>query len=102
MLVPHGQFKNEVGEKSHLVPVVEVTDSGLKPVLWMKRMSTWYDAGGVESGPVFRSRDGKRTRQGQFELSILNRLVRRLRILEKPELFPDKNVQVMTDFSTRH
>jgi hypothetical protein len=75
------------------------TDSGLKPVLWMQRMIDWYDARGVETGPVFRTRDEKRARQGQFELSILNRLARLQ--AEKPELFPDKKVNAMTDFSTR-
>ena len=95
----HGRFKNEVGEKCHLMPIAQVTDSGLMPVKWMKRMIAWYDARGVEVGPVFRTTDGKRARQGRFELSILNRLVRLS--TEKPELFPDKNVNVMSDYSTR-
>ena len=88
----HGRFKNEVGEKCHLMPIVQAADSGL--------VIAWYVARDIEVGPVFRTRDGKRARQGQFELSILNRLVRLS--TEKPELFPDKNVNVMTDYySTR-
>jgi hypothetical protein len=95
----HGRFKNEVGKKCHLMLVVQEIDSGLKPVLWMQRMIEWYDVRGVDAGPVFRARDGKRARQGQFESSILNRQAR-LRV-EKPELFPDKNVNAMIDFSSR-
>jgi hypothetical protein len=95
----HGRFKNEVGEKCHLMPIVQVTDSGLMPVKWMKRVIEWHDSRGVESGPVFRTWDGKRARQGKFELSTLNRLAR-LEI-ERPALFPDKNVNVMTDYSAR-
>jgi hypothetical protein len=59
----HGRFKNEVGEKCHLMPIVEVTDSGLMPVKWMNRMIAWYDSHDVDRGPVFRTRDGKRARQ---------------------------------------
>jgi hypothetical protein len=39
----HGRFKNEIGEKCHLMPIVEVTDSRLMPVKWMNRMIAWYD-----------------------------------------------------------
>jgi hypothetical protein len=95
----HGRFKNEIGEKCHLMPIAQVTDSGLMPVKWMNRMIAYYDARGIDSGPVFRTWEGKRARQGQFELSILNRLVRLE--TEKPSLFPDKTVNVMSDYSTR-
>jgi hypothetical protein len=61
-------------------------------------MVAWYDVHDVESGPVFRTWEGKCARQGQFELYILNRLAR-LEV-ERSSLFPDKNVNVMTDYST--
>jgi hypothetical protein len=80
----HGRFKNEVREKCHLMSIVQVTDSGLMPVKWMKRMIEWCDARGVDGGPGFRTWDGKRARQGRYELSILNRLARLAE--EKPGL----------------
>jgi hypothetical protein len=92
----HGRFKNEIGENCHLMPIVQVTDSGLMPVKWMTRMISWYGARGIDGGPVFRTWDGGRARQGQFELSIANRLARLAR--DKPELFPDKNMDVMADY----
>jgi hypothetical protein len=69
----HRRFKNEVGEKCHLMSVGQVTDLGLMPVKWMNQMIAWYAAHDVDSGPVFRTRDGKRATQGKFELSITNR-----------------------------
>ena len=67
-------------------------------VKWMNGMIAWYVAHDIDGRPVFRTRDGKRARQGQFELTILNRLVP---LSQKKELFPDKNVNVMIDYSTR-
>jgi hypothetical protein len=96
----HGRFKNEVGEKCHLMPLVPITDSGLlRPAIWIRRMTEWYDETGVTRGPVFRKGSGKRARQSQFGYSIWSRLVRVS--IEKPELFPDKKVDIMQMFSTR-
>jgi hypothetical protein len=96
----HGRFKNEVGEKCHLMPLVPVTDSGLMPGKWIQRMLEWYAETGVTRGPVFRKNDGSRARQNQFSFSILARLVRLSQ--DKVELFPDiKRINIMTDYSTR-
>jgi hypothetical protein len=95
----HGRFKNELGEKCHLMPLVPVTDSGLKPGLWIQRMVDWYDETGVTRGPVFRNAAGARAKQTQFGYSIMSRLVK-VSDLE-PSLFPDKKVNIMTDYSTR-
>jgi hypothetical protein len=66
----HGWWfkKNEIREKCHLMPIVQVTDSGLMPIKWMKHMIAWYNTCGIKSGPVFRTWEGKHARQGQFEL----------------------------------
>jgi hypothetical protein len=95
----HGRFKNAVGEKCHLMPVVWETNSGLRPIKWIHRMIEWYIEMGVDRGPVFRKGDGMRARQNQFSFSILSRLVRVSE--EQPDLFPDKNVDILTDYSTR-
>jgi hypothetical protein len=95
----HGRFKNEIGVKCHLMPVVRRTNSGLEPTKWIQRMIDWHAETGVDRGPVFRKSNGMRARQSQFSFSILNRLVRVSE--EQAGLFPDKNVNILTDYSTR-
>jgi hypothetical protein len=81
------------------MPVVSVTSSGLMPTKWIKRMIDWYDQTGVIRGPVFRNGSGMRARQSQFGYSIFSRLVRVSE--ERPSIFADKHVDIMTDYSTR-
>ena len=81
------------------MPIVRITKSGLMPVKWMKRMMEWYAKAGVTSGPVFRTINGMRARQSQVSFSILNRLERVSE--ESPGLFPDKRLNIITDYSTR-
>jgi hypothetical protein len=45
-----GRFKNEIGEKYHLMPVPLETNSGLKPMKWIDRALEWYKEAGIESG----------------------------------------------------
>jgi hypothetical protein len=68
----HGRLKNELGERCHLMPVVNVTSSGLMPTKWIKQMIDWYDQTGVTRGPVFRNGSGMRARQSQFGFSIFS------------------------------
>jgi hypothetical protein len=56
----HGRFKNEVGEKCHLMPVVQETNSELMPIEWIQRMIKWYVETGLHRGPVFGKSDGIR------------------------------------------
>jgi hypothetical protein len=72
----HGRFQNELGENCHLMPIVQVTNSGLTPVKQMQRMFAWCAETGVTRGPVFRKADGTRARQIQFSCSTLSRLVK--------------------------
>jgi hypothetical protein len=95
----HGHFKNEFGERCHFMPVVRETSPGLKPAIWMLRMLQWYEETGVRRGPVFRNGAGMRARQSQFEFSIWSRLVQVS--LENPDLFPDKRVNILANYSTR-
>jgi hypothetical protein len=63
----HGQLKNELGGRCHLMPLVPKTQSGLMlPARWIERMLAWYAETGVTPrGPVFRTCDGRRARQSQ-------------------------------------
>jgi hypothetical protein len=51
-----GRFKNEVGEKYHLMPVPLATNSGREPIVWMERMFAWYDGQGIASGRSFTTK----------------------------------------------
>jgi hypothetical protein len=81
------------------MPLVPVTNSGLMPVKWIRRMLSWYAEIGITLGPVFRLSDGKRARQSVFSFSILSRLLKMSE--DRPKLFPDKRVDVFGDYSTR-
>jgi hypothetical protein len=71
-----GRFRDEMGDKCHLMPVVPVTNSRLMPAKWMNRMLDWHGETGVTRGPVFCNRGGLRARQSQFGCSIWSRLLR--------------------------
>jgi hypothetical protein len=62
----HGRFKNEIGEKCHLMPVVRRTKSGLEPAKWIQRVIDWCAETGADRGPVFRKSNGMRARQSQL------------------------------------
>jgi hypothetical protein len=95
----HGRFKNEIGEKCHLMPAVRRTDSGLEPAKWIQRKIDWHAETGADRGPVFRKSNGMRDGQSQFSFLMLNRLVRVSE--EQSGLFPNINVSILTDCSTR-
>jgi hypothetical protein len=67
-----GRFKNEIGEKHHLMPFPMKTDSGFEPIIWIERMIDWYREGGIDSGPVFRDKRGECARYGDLDHAFLN------------------------------
>jgi hypothetical protein len=71
-----GRFKNVIGEHRHMLPLVAVTSSGLKPRLWVGRMIEWYGKKGITRGPVFRnSETGMAEKAKVYEFDILLELV---------------------------
>jgi hypothetical protein len=50
----HGQFKNELGKKCHLMPMVRETNSGLEPKKWMQRIIDWCAETGTNWGPALQ------------------------------------------------
>jgi hypothetical protein len=95
----HEQFKNEIGEKVHLMRAVRKTNSGLEPAKWIQRVIDWHAEMGADGGLVFRKGNGMRAPQSQFRFSSLNRSVRVSE--EQSGLFPCKNVNILPDCSTR-
>ena len=98
MIALHGRFKIELGENCHLMPVVRVTNSGLKPT---QRMFDWYGEMGVTWGPVFRNSHGMpASSTNPIQLLDLEQIGQSLG-RTKPSLFPDKRVDILADYSTR-
>jgi hypothetical protein len=69
-----GRFKNEVSEKYHLMPLVQVTATGLEPGKWILRTVKWYEEGGETRGWIFRNKDGGKARASDYEWDILGEL----------------------------
>jgi hypothetical protein len=86
----YGRFKNEIGNKYHLMPLVLETATGLKPGMWIRRMLDWYagESEPVVGGWVFVDDNKKRARASNYEWDILNEIENLHQ--EQPDLFADK------------
>jgi hypothetical protein len=101
----HRRFKNEVGEKCHLMSVGQVTDLGLMPVKWMNQMIAWYAAHDVDSGQCL----GLGMASGQHRVSLNCRsrteacsvFYRKTRTFSRQESERDDKLQYSKVFSTR-
>lgn len=81
------------------MPLIPVTNSGDAGQMDQANDGLVWGSGYSPPGPVFRNATEKRTRQSQFGYYIWSRLIRVLD--ERPELFPDKRVNILMDYSTR-
>jgi hypothetical protein len=93
----YGRFKNEIGNKYHLMPLVLETATGLKPGLWIRRMIDWYAAEQVPiiGGWVFLDKDNKRARPSYYEWDILSELEKIQE--DHPDVIP-QNINVYEDY----
>ena len=69
-----GRFKTETGEKTHLMPLVPVTTSGIPVARWVKRVLDWYHTMGITRGPVFRDKDNEPVRASDYDFDICTRI----------------------------
>lgn len=53
-----GRFKNEDGERWHVMISVDVTSSGIRVREWIERLVVLLNAENSEVGPAFRNKDG--------------------------------------------
>lgn len=84
-----GRFKSEVSQKYHLMPLVLVTQTGLKPAVWVNRMVSWYEQKGILRGWVFRNfKTGEAGKPGDYEWDILSELEKIQR--DSPEIIDGK------------
>jgi hypothetical protein len=91
-LAMKGRIKGEFQEEQcHLIPIVAVTRSGLRPRLWMMRVVEAYRESGEVQGWIYRDASGAPAKQGAFELEFFETL-REIQ-LRRPELFlPDGDI----------
>lgn len=85
-----GRFKNEVGEKYHLIPLAAETRSGLKVRLWVGRLLEEYSLRGITRGPMYRTTDGSPIKARAYKEAFLLRLERTQ--AERPDLTPRSTV----------
>jgi hypothetical protein len=68
MIALRGKVKGErKAEACHLVQIVAVTKSGLKPRLWVQRAVEAYHRMGITNGWMFRDSKGAPSRQKDYE-----------------------------------
>jgi hypothetical protein len=83
MIALRGKVKGErKAEACHLVQIVAVTKSGLKPRLWVQRAVEAYHRMGITNGWMFRNSKGAPSRQKGYE-QLLFALIQ-----EVIEIFP--------------
>ena len=67
MITLRGLFKGENNLKWHLVPLVDITSSGIRVRRWVHRLVLLrLEGDGVEEGPLFVNREGKRAKMRDF------------------------------------
>jgi len=68
MIALRGRVKGErKAEACHLIPIVAVTKSGLKPRLWVQRAVEAYARLGIVNGWMFRDANGAPSKQKTYE-----------------------------------
>lgn len=90
-----GRFITETGELRHLLPLPEITKSGLKHAMWMDRLFEWSKSKGVTEGFAFRSEDGEPVRASEYDFTKLQEIQSK-----RPDLI-DPKIDVFSRFSMR-
>ena len=70
-----GQFKGETGERYHLTPMADVTNSGLQVKLWAKRLVFVRERQGRIRGPAFCDANGEVAKAKPIEQALMDMLV---------------------------
>ena len=91
-----GRFKNEVGERWHLMLAAERTNSGFEIGKWTRRVAKMLKLEGKTSGPVLCNEDGSLINAYEIDAEFHRQLVK---IQEgRPDLLHNR-VNVETEFS---
>ena len=91
-----GRFKNEDGEKWHLMMSVSITGSGFKVRAWVERLAQILEAEGKTSGPAFCHPSGRALRSSDVDSEFHTQL--ELVQEQRPDLIPT-TVDIREDYS---
>jgi len=80
-----GQFKGETGDRYHLIPVVSVTASGLRPRYWLEQLVKVRECQGFTSGPAFCDENGRCVKSKVYQ-TVFHDLLEDVKF-QNPELF---------------
>jgi hypothetical protein len=99
MIALRGRVKGErKAEACHLVPIVAVTKSGLKPKLWVERAVEAYRRMGITKGWMFRDSKGAPSRQKEYEPLLFTLIQEVLENESLPERILPRNTVVQTEY----
>jgi hypothetical protein len=89
-----GQFKNEIGETYHSMPVLAQTPRSLQPLKWVDRFIKEYERKGIVLGYMFHNQDGSHVKGKFMDERFHERLlqiqdIRRYLILEGTDVIKE-------------
>lgn len=90
-----GRFKNEVGERFHLVLLASTTRSGLEPRAWIEALVRVRESEGRTQGPAFCDHDGNKEKTSVYNDVISEALLRVQ--ARRGDLIPD-GVEVLEEY----
>ena len=99
MIALRGRVKGEhKAEACHLIPIVAVTKSGLKPRLWVARAVEAYARLGIDHGWMFRDSRGASAKQKKYEPMLFALIQEVINNETLPEHILTKSTEVATDY----
>jgi hypothetical protein len=99
MIAMRGRVKGEhKDEPCHLVPLIAVTTTGLKPKLWVRRAVEAYRRLGIFQGWMFRDARGAPSRQKEYEPMLFGLIQEIIASKVLPERILPKDTDVPTDY----
>ena len=99
MIALQGRVKGErKAEACHLIPLVSVTRSGLKPKLWVERAVEAYARLGITHGWLFRDSKGAPNRQKEYEPMLFSLIQEVIDNESLPDRVLPKSTDVAGDY----
>jgi hypothetical protein len=99
MIALRGRVKGErKAEACHLIPIVAVTKSGLKPKLWVERAVEAYGRLGISNGWMFRDARGAPDRQKNYEPMLFRLIEEVIENESLPERILPRNTDVAAEY----
>jgi hypothetical protein len=99
MIALRGRVKGEhKAEACHLIPIVAITKSGLKPRLWVQRAVEAYARVGITHGWMFRDSRGASCKQKEYEPMLFSMIQEVINNETLPEHILPKATDVAVDY----